>query len=109
MKFTVGQVIYTKNRHDRGGLRKTTVTKIGHKWVHLQSGQRINPNVLPLRATDAKGNYSESVYFSEEEYTNMVALSEAWSDFRKKVSYGSTPLGLTVEDIESAKKLLKLD
>jgi hypothetical protein len=49
------------------------------------------------------------VYFSEEEYTNMVALSEAWSDFRKKVSYGSTPLGLTVEDIESAKKLLKLD
>ena len=84
-----------------------TVTKVGRIWAELNIRERISVENL---VADGKPNRSSSgrCYLSKEIHDAELEISEAWNDLRNKIKHHNVPAGVTVIDIEAAKKLLRL-
>jgi len=86
--------------------QEVVVLKIGRKWAQLDNGERVDIATLVADA----GGYSPSgrCYLSKEAYEEKVALSKAWSALVDSFRCRNVPDGVTVDDIEAARKLLRL-
>lgn len=106
-KLKVGQKlwwVYSFNRF--GNSRYVTVTKVGRKWAQLDNGCRINNDTLCAE----RGEYMSPgrCYLSKDIYDAEVALKKAWSGMKRDIQYASIQEGVTVVDIEAARKLLRM-
>ena len=106
-KLAEGQKLWwVPNRSRFAQQKEVTVTKVGRKWAQLDNNERIDIETLVADA----GQYSPNghCYVSRESYEESVALSNAWSNMKRDLQYGASPDGVTIEDIEKARQLLKL-
>lgn len=110
MKLEVGQKVFLcLYRHNRSGeLRVAAVERIGRKWVYLSGRWKAE---VGSRRLDGAGYTSPGeIYLSEAEHHEVAVLGKAWTAFKRQVdSRGwAPPTGVTVEDIDAARKLLRL-
>lgn len=104
-KLTEGQKLWwvpQRNRHAQA--KEVTVTKVGRKWAQLDNHERIDLETLVADS----GQYSPSgcCYLSRDECEQEKALAQAWSKLKRDLQYGRNPDGVTIGDIEAARKLL---
>lgn len=113
MRLLVGQVVFLKlrDRYRRGSeLLESKVTAVGRKWVQFDGGRwRAEKGSLYLDG----GQYSSpgEIFLSEAHHHEVAVLGGAWTVFKRQVEsskWGSAPAGVTVEDIDAARKLLRL-
>lgn len=94
-KYTVGQVVYTVS-YRTNLLKARTVTKVGRKWLHLDTWEKV-----PI---------TSKLWESPEAYEAHVALRQEWLSFASEC--GSTkfcpPETVTQEGIAAARKALGL-
>jgi hypothetical protein len=86
---------------------KTTVTKVGRKWVTLSNGHRVSREDNHVDG----GNYASpgEVYASKQAYLDWLRLLKEWGDFRADVHrFLKGPNNVTVEKINQARELLQL-
>lgn len=102
----VGQKLWLVPTNRGGNAREVTVQAIGRKWAQMEHGLRVNMSTL---AVDG-GQYTSpgQCYLSETDYNDLRALHAAWTTLRDQMGY--TPnLGVTINDIFTARKFLGLD
>jgi hypothetical protein len=105
MSFAVGQSLVFAPYGKRHEVLDLTVTKIGRKWVTLSNDYRFDPATLRV---DGQGYTSPGrMYLSRDEYNTAVAITEAWRLMQNAIDYVPPP-GVTVADIEAARKLLRI-
>lgn len=91
-----------------GEPREVTITKVGRKWLTLDSGHRAAVDGLAL---DGGGGYSSPgvCYLTREAWEADKALNDAWDKLRKDVELvRRVPNAIAVQDIYDARKLLRL-
>ena len=106
-KLIEGQKLWwVPQRHRNANEKEVTVLKVGRKWAQLDNNERIDIETLVADA----GQYSSSgcCYLSREEYEQCKALTQAWSKLKHDLQYWRNPEGVTIGDIEAARKLLGL-
>lgn len=112
MQFSVGQKLWYVPYHRWDGQpREATVTKVGRKWVYINVYQECRFAVDdPHMGIDGGSQSSPGrCYTCKEEYDASMALKQAWSELWKQVDRHNVPDGITVEDIQQARWLLKLE
>lgn len=106
-KLSIGQKLWwVPHQRKWQQPKEVTVLKVGRKWAQLDNNERID---LETFIADA-GQYSSPgrCYLSQEEYEAKVTIGSAWSNLKRSIDYKSPPDGVTVEDIEAARQLLRL-
>lgn len=107
VKYEIGQEIYYKRPYSSSeSPMKTSVTKVGRKWVHLANGYKIA--VGTKQCIDNVCGGTIDIYFSADEYQKHKTLQKLWVDFRNSLPYNPSE-GVTSVDIWCARGLLKLD
>lgn len=106
MNYTVGQKLwYVPTDHRWGRQAEVTVTRVGRKWVELDSGRRVEIGKTHVDG----GNYSSpgSLYESKEVYEASEALKEAWWELKRKMdNIRATPSHMTLEKISQIEKIV---
>lgn len=109
-KFYVGQVLWYVpfKGYGRGSPGEVTVKSVGRKWVTLSDNDRFDANTMLV---DGRGYSSPGrLWLSKEEQEAHADLHNAWRAMRKHfdgLSYA--PEGVTLNDIQQARKLLRID
>lgn len=95
--ITVGQKLYYVPRQ-RARHEFVTVTKVGRKWLETSARFRLNKDTLAAEGWN--GNSPGRAYLSQEDYTSVVNLQNAWRALRQRINNSwSVPEGVTVEKI----------
>lgn len=99
MKFEVGQTLWLVNKYGRNLGCEVTVTKVGNKWVYLDSFGRCDFNGF---VDGDRYSSPRRCYESKEAFEKEQRLESAWSRFKNEVSDTYTvPFGVTVEVIDA--------
>ena len=104
--LSVGQKLWFVPDRHFGQPREVTVLKIGRKWAAIsERGDRIDIETLVV---DGKGYSSPGrCYRSREGYETIAAANAAWDALMRDLrNTYQRPRGLTVEDIEQARRIL---
>ena len=105
--LTVGQKLWWVSDRYRNTreLLEVEVTKVGRKWADISNRYRVNVQTLE---TIGKGYSSPGkCYLSKNEYLSEAKTIEAWLSLHGKLSRTYTPPhGVTIETIETVKRLL---
>jgi hypothetical protein len=110
MTLTIGQKLWFVPDRRSGMAREVTVSKIGRKWASLDTWGDLRIDVSTLQA-DGRGYSSPGrCYFSHAAWEAEVALDAAWTALWRDMhdTYRRRD-GVTVENIQAARKLLNLD
>lgn len=107
--FTVGQKLWYVTSNRRGESRWIVIAKIGRKWLTCEDCHceiRIDAETM---AADG-GDYSSpgKCYLSGEEHRQELLLLSAHDNLYRKLSHRPY-LGVTIEDVRAAAKLLRID
>lgn len=106
-KYKVGDTVWVQHIDNPERGRLQTVTKVGKKWVTLDTRIRFDSETGEVDA----GKYTpmEEVFPDEEAARYEQFRKEAWIRFYREVksSYGVPPEGLTLEDIEHMTLILR--
>lgn len=102
-----GQTLWwvpAQNRNAQG--REVTVVKVGRKWATISNNYRIAIDNLVADG----GIYSPpgQCYPSQAAYEAELALNAAWHKFRRSLDLRAVPNGVTIDNIEAARKLLNI-
>lgn len=103
--ITVGQTLYYAP--ERGEPRTVKVTKVGRRWAYLDGTTR--RVALDTMVVHDGGFAWGTCFLSEDDYQSMTETRKAWRSLRDRVSRFAIPEGVTLNDINAAAKLLKLD
>jgi hypothetical protein len=110
MTLSVGQKLWYVPYERRGKPCEVVVKTIGRKWAGIDSGlDRVDMKTLIV---DGAGYSSPGrCYLSRAEWEADVALEVAWGALWRDVHAASyrCPDGVTVENIQAARKLLRID
>ena len=105
--ITVGQRLwFVYEDHRRGEPREITVIKVGRKWAQLSNYYRIDINTMVVDG----GVYPSpgKCYESQKHYEYCCAANKLWDATRNGMRY-VVPVGVTLNDIKQARKLLGLE
>jgi hypothetical protein len=107
-KLVVDQKLWFVPRHTRhASACEVSVTAVGRKWAQIGKRGRVDMETLYVDG----GQYASPgrCHLSREVYEKEQSLRDAWSRFISKLS-GMRIIseGVTIEDIEAAKKLLRI-
>ncbi|MCP3680295.1 MAG: hypothetical protein GY782_08620 [Gammaproteobacteria bacterium] len=111
MSFKVGQKLYFVpfNIRRDGEPRAVTITKVGRKWVCLN-----HPTWKPYRFDKDTmqvdgGDWSSPAkcYLNKEAYESEKKLNNAWAELQDLILHSRPSKGVTLEDINKAKELLR--
>ena len=96
-----------------GNPKFVRVSKVGTKWAHIVDDADPRWDQGRIHAKDLWldcGGYSSRAqcYVSKEAYEDQMAVFEAWRNLVSSLQYKSAPNGVTVEDINYARTVLKL-
>jgi len=107
MKWQVGQKLWMVPDGHHGKPREVEVVKVGRKWATINTG-------YPSYRINDKGRIDDRGYSSpgcchesREEYEKRCAITVAWRELKDEF-WSHAPEGVTLEDIETARELLKL-
>ena len=106
-KLTEGQKLWWVPLRSRYSKEKeVTVLKVGRKWAQLDNRERIDIETLVVDA----GQYSPNgcCYLSRDAYEQEYALGKAWEKLKSDLQYKQISNGVTISDIDAARKLLGL-
>lgn len=105
--LTVGKKLWwVPKEPTRRPCRNVEVLKVGRKWATLSNGHRIA--IDSFIADGGKYSSPGRCYESKEQYTSIRRLNMAWEKFTHILYLQRTvPDGVTIDDIEAAKKLLR--
>ena len=106
-KLKVGQKLWWVPRYNRTQPQhEVTVTKVGRKWAQLDNHYRIS---LETFKADG-GGYAPpgTCYPSKAHFDAITELNVAWNHFIGDLRNMRLPDGVTVEDVEAARKLLRM-
>lgn len=107
-KLEVGMKLWFQASARYHDSREVTVLSIGRKWAQLDNRLRID--VTTWLADGGKYNSPGRCYESLEGWENEARLEAEWSSLRRHVSdKWSRPNGVTIEDMQKAAELLKVD
>jgi hypothetical protein len=105
----VGQeLVYVRDQNSMPGKvepQTVRVEKVGHKWIHINNGKRLDRE--SLRADG--GDYSSPgrCYLRLQDYQNERAHSIAWGALKKALSATcGAPAGVSTDNILQAMRLL---
>lgn len=108
IEITIGQTLWYVPRYNYQPY-EVTVTGIGRKWIqasHHGLKMRIDKETLEAHENDGNGK----CYLNKEDFAAKDGLQKAFSAFRSDVSrLNKVPVGVSVEDIQEARRLLRMD
>lgn len=105
--LSVGQTLWWVSAERVPRTREVTVLKVGRKWAELDNNKRID--IQTWVADGGQFSPPGACYASRAEYEQEQALANAWFKFRQDVQLQSASVeGVTVEDIQRARELLKM-
>jgi len=113
MKFEAGQKLwFVPAQKYNGEPKEVEIARVGRKWLILSShnmrhGSRVDMNNLYL---DGHGYSSPGrCYLSKETWEAEQKMESTWYEFKELVRIQCTAKkGVTVEDIQKCKEILKL-
>jgi hypothetical protein len=109
VEYKVGQEVFIVLYGNRVQTRPAIVTKVARKWATLASNGDYRVDIATHELDGGRYSSIGRVYSSEAEYQAEQALKTAWSDLRKTFyNVLKMPQGITVEDIEKARKILRV-
>jgi hypothetical protein len=92
--------------------RLETITKVGRKWVYLDSGYRFELEYVQNKMMYLDGgNYSSPgrVWLCEGDYVNHCKCQKLWQALRKGIDYSRDPgSGVSLKNLTDACRLLKI-
>ena len=101
----VGQTLwFVPSATWRGVSREVTVTKVGRKWASLNDNARVSVATMWIDG----GEYSSPgrCWPSAEVYENWCKCTDAWTELRRRISWGDPPQDMTVERVREAAAIL---
>ena len=104
--LSVGQTLFLVSSDRVPRKADVQVEKVGRKWAELSNGKRID--VLTWLADGGQYRSPGCCWESRERYEQEAGLKQAWAKLRLDVQNSFTPKDVSVEDIEAARRLLKL-
>lgn len=116
IEYKLGQKLWLDPRSNRAGRgeegRLVTVKKIGRKYVEFDVARYGKPLKVAKDETSAfyeKGFYTGDLWLSEERYKEVQAIRSVWRDLKSDMDrLWHAPEGVTREDVEKARKLLRV-
>lgn len=106
-KSCVGSMVWVVRRYGKGGYR--TITKIGRRWVYLDSGDRFEADDFDMRI-DGRGYSSPGrCYASKAEYERSLLINKAWSDTYSRLTYSRPGCLNDIDSINRVRELVGLE
>lgn len=97
MNYQVGDVLYYVPNESKNH-RLVTITKVGRKWLTINSSMRINKDTLSV---DGYGYSSPGrCYRTEADYLEVSKRQELWRKIRGEVYAYRIPAHLSTSDLQ---------